>query len=504
MTLLALRGLSKSFGGAPALSEVSLDLEPGEVHALMGENGAGKSTLIRILAGVTPADRVEARLDGAPLTLGSPAQAKTAGFRFVHQELNTVPALSVAENILLARSFPRRLGLAVDWRRLAAQASEALARLGVRHIDPRQRAGRLGTGDRMLVSLAAMLVQEETPARLFVLDEPTAALTHRESDLLFEVLRELTRSGAAVLYVSHRIDEVMALADRVTVLRDGRVAMAARIGETDRASIIRAMTGREVTETHPPRLAPIGDRCLCRVGLPRAGRLRDLRFDLREGEVIGIAGLEDSGQSDLLHLFLGDHGPLGGSAEVLGGPLPRSTADAWARGIAFVPRERGREGLMLGRSITANMVLPHLSRLSLRGVASARRERAEAQRLAERLRLRFRRLSEPVRTLSGGNQQKVVLARATLNRPRLLLLCEPTRGVDVGARADIYAEIRSLAAQGTGVLLASTDLPELIGLSDRILILRGGRQVALVEARGLDPASLLSLVYRDESRAGAA
>jgi ABC-type sugar transport system ATPase subunit len=296
----------------------------------------------------------------------------------------------------------------------------------------------------------------------------------------------------------------MALAARVTVLRDGEVAMTARMGETNRASLIRAMTGHEVSETHSARSSLAMGQSICRLAIAAAGRLSDLHFDLHQGEVLGVAGLEASGQSELLHLFLGDRGAMHGAAEVLGAPLPRSPAAAWERGIAFVPRERRKDGLMLGRSITANMVLPHLFRLSRRGILRAAGERAAAQRLADRLGLRFRHLSEPVRRLSGGNQQKVVLARATLMRPRLLLLDEPTRGVDVGARADIYAEIRNLAAQGTGVLLASTDLPELIGLSDRILILREGRQVGLVDARALDPASLLSLVYGDHHYAGAA
>jgi ribose transport system ATP-binding protein len=498
--LLSLRHLSKSFGGVPALTDVALDLRAGEVHALMGENGAGKSTLIRILAGVSAADRVEARLDGRPLALGHPAAAERAGFRFVHQELNIVPTLSVSENIFLGHPMPRRLGLAVDWRRLHARAAEALARFGISHIDPRTRAGRLGTGDRMLIRLAALLVAGGAPPRLYVLDEPTAALTHAEADRLFRVVAEMTGAGAAVLYVSHRLDEVMAMAARVTVLRDGRVALAAPVAATDRAGLIRAMTGQDVAEAHPPRTAPPGPRTVCRLR-GTAGRLSGLDLALREGEVLGVVGLEGAGQSELLRLPLGESGPLRGEGAIDGRPLPRSPAEAWARGIALVPRERRREALMLGRSITANTVLPHLARLSWRGLARPRRERAEAARLAGRLRLRHGGLERPVRTLSGGNQQKVVLGRATLAAPRLLLLEEPTRGVDVGARADIYAALRDLAAGGCAILLASTDLPEVLGLSDRILVLRDGRQTALVPAAGLDAAGLLSLIYGDAPEA---
>ncbi|WP_246849712.1 sugar ABC transporter ATP-binding protein [Rubellimicrobium arenae] len=493
--LLSIRGLDKSFGGTPALSDVALDLRAGEVHALMGENGAGKSTLIRVLAGVSPADRMDARLDGAPLVLGSPADAARAGFRFVHQELNIVPTLSVAENIFLGRSLPRRLGAAVDWRRLNRMAGDALGRFGLSHIDPRQKAGRLGTGDRMLMRLASMLVSGDTEPRLFVMDEPTAALTHAESERLFAVIRDLRARGAAILYVSHRLDEVMALADRVTVLRDGRRVLTAAMAETGRAGIIRAMTGRDVTEAHPRRAAPARAGTVCRLEDVSAGRLSGLSFELGTGEILGVAGLENAGQSDLLHLLLGDGGRISGRAEVADAALPRSPSQAWGRGVAFVPRERRREGLMLGRSIVANTVLPHLGRLSVLGLARKRLETDESRRLAQALRLRHRTLAQPVRELSGGNQQKVVLARATLDAPKLLLLDEPTRGVDVGAREDIYATIRSLAAQGTGILLASTDLPELIGLSDRILILRDGRQVGLVATQGLDPEGLLSLIY---------
>ena len=499
MALLSIRDLHKSFSGTPALSGVSLDLQKGEVHALMGENGAGKSTLIRILAGVTTADRAEAQIDGATLALGSPAEADRAGLRFVHQELNIVPTLSVAENIFLGHPMPRRLGAAVDWRRLNAQATEALGRFGVHHIDPRMKAGRLGVGDRMLIRLASMLVGGASPARVFVLDEPTAALTHAESDRLFRVLEELLRGGAAILYVSHRIDEVMTLARRVTVLRDGKVALSAPMAETSRGALIRAMTGRDVSESHPLRLAQPRPKVVCRLEDVASGRLGSIRFELHAGEVLGVVGLENAGQSDLLHLLFGDGARVTGRAEVVGRSLPRSPSEAWRHGIALVPRERRRQGLMPGRAITANTVLPHLARLSRHGLTSPRREGAEARRVVEQLRLRFRRLSQPVRTLSGGNQQKVVLGRAMLADPRLLLLDEPTRGVDVAARQDIYSALRSLAAEGCAMVLASTDLPEVLGLADRILILRNGRQAALVEAAGLSTSSLLALIYGDES-----
>ena len=496
MTLLDLAHVTKTFAGAPALADVALRLAGGEVHALMGENGAGKSTLIRILAGVTQADRIEATMDGAPVSLGSPSAAARLGFRFVHQELNIVPQLTVAENILLGRPVPRRFGFAVDWRALNARAAEALARFGATGIDPAMKAARLGTGDRMLVRLAALLVTAESTPRLFVLDEPTAALTQAESDRLFRVIGELRDSGAAILYVSHRMDEVMALADRVTVLRDGRVALTAPRLQVDRAGLIHAMTGRAVAESAAVPRGQTDGAVVCALEDVATDRLRGIGFTLHAGEVLGIAGLENAGQSDLLRLLLGEGRVLRGRVAIAGQPRPGSPHRAWRAGIAHVPRERRLEGLMPGRSITANTVLPHLDRLApLPGAASSRAEARMTQALAERARLKFRSLRQPVRTLSGGNQQKVLFARAIGGGPKLLLLDDPTRGVDVGARADLHAAIRDLAGAGCGVVLTSTDLPELLALCDRILILRAGVQAAQVPAAGLDAAALLALIY---------
>jgi ABC-type sugar transport system ATPase subunit len=494
--LFSVRHLHKSYGGAPALSDVTLDVRGREVHALMGENGAGKSTLIRVLAGVTPADRLEAALDGKPIRLGSPADAAQAGLRFVHQEINIAPTLTVAENIFLAHPTPRRFGVAIDWRRLNDAAAEALSRFGISHISPSIRASRLGIGDRMLMRLASILVGGE--ARLVVLDEPTAALTHAEAERLFGVIRTLRSGGAAILYVSHRLDEVMALSDRVTVLRDGRNVLSCSREQAARETVVRAMTGRTLADAVPHRTADrLGTGVVCRLMDVWAGPLSGLSLELREGEVLGLAGLENAGQSEVLRLLMGDLRPVRGRAEVLGGPLPGSVREAWQRGLAIVPRERRREALMLSRSIVANTVLPHLGRLSVAGLARPGLEAAAAERVAEALRLRRRAMRQPVRELSGGNQQKVVFGRAALAEPKLLLLDEPTRGVDVGARADIHRAIHALAARGAGVVVASTDLSELLALSHRVLVLRDGQPAAMIEPKGLDTAGLLQLIYGD-------
>jgi ribose transport system ATP-binding protein len=494
--MLSLSRVTKTYAGVPALSDVALELRAGEVHALMGENGAGKSTLIRILAGVTHADFMEAWMMGDPVQLRSPADAAALGFRFLHQELNIVPQLSVAENIFLAHPTPRRFGWAVDWPEVNRIATEALARFGVTYIDPRTKVARLGMGDRMLIRLAALLVEEGPPARLFVLDEPTAALTHAESDRLFRVIRSLRGQGAAILYVSHRIDEVLDLADRITVLRDGRCAMTVHRTDTGKAGLIFAMTGRSLADQVPLRRRAPGAGVVARAAGVATDRLQGVSFDLREGEVLGVAGLENAGQSEVLRLFLGEAPLRAGQVELGGQPAPQSPGQAWARGCAIVPRDRRREGLAPGRSITANMLLPHLARLgSPPGLAQARRERRMAAGLARRVSLKAQGLGQAVRMLSGGNQQKVLFARAMAGQPRLLLLDDPTRGVDVGARAEIYDMIRAAGEEGCSVILTSTDLPEMLGLCDRILILRDGVQVGLVDSSGLDAAGLLGLIY---------
>lgn len=498
MTALAVSGLDKSYGTARVLRDVSLDLRAGEVHALMGENGAGKSTLIRLLAGVTEADAMTLSVDGVPARLRSTADASALGLRFVHQELNIVPSLSVAENILLSRRTPRRMGLLVDWPKMRARARAALARFGASHIDPDARAGSLPVGDRILMVLAGLVAPDEAPPRVVVMDEPTAALTHAEATRLFGVIDELKAQGASILYVSHRMAEVVEIADRVSVLRDGSVVMAAPMAQTSKAGIIEAMTGRALADAYPARHEGKAERAVLELDDLAVGAVGGVSFTLHAGEVIGIAGLEGSGQSEILRAVLGDMRARSGRLRVLGAGAPRSAAEGWRRGIAYVPRERRREGLMLGRGIAANILLPHLRRLSAAGLWSRPgRERAEARMRGAQVNLKYDRLDQAAGTLSGGNQQKLVFARALAAHPRLALLDEPTRGVDVGARGDIYALIRQLSADGAGIVMASSDLPELIGLSDRIIVLRDGGQAEIVSTDGLTAAHLLARIYGD-------
>ena len=495
MERLSLIGLSKSYGGVPALRDVTLHVKAGRVHALMGENGAGKSTLIKLVAGVVRADTMRVERDGSPMQIASAADATRAGFSVIHQELNIVPQLSVAENILLGRPSPRRLGVLVNWQQLQDRAGAALEFLGAGHIDVTLQAGDLHTGDRMLTRIAAALVvdADQPPPCLYVLDEPTAALTAAESEKLFDVIARLTARGAAVLYVSHRMDEVMRICDDVTVLRDGGHVLTTPVAETSRAEIIKAMTGQAGNDAVLARQTPMGPGIACNAQGVETARLRGIDFTLAKGEILGIAGLEDAGQSDLLRLFLGLGRVREGRLEVLDGPAPTGPVQAWSRGIAYVPRERRAQGLMLTMAVRDNALIPHLGDYGF--FARKPAETTRTGSLAQQVKLRFRGPDQPVGQLSGGNQQKVLFARALAGKPRLLLLEEPTRGVDVGARAEIHALIRGLSAEGCAVILASSDLPELLGLSDRLLILHEGRQAALVDRDGLSPADLLARIY---------
>ena len=493
--LLELLQASKTFAGVVALRDAHLSLAEGEVRALMGENGAGKSTLIKLLAGVLSADTMELQVDGVPALLRSPADARRLGFRFIHQELNRVATLSVAENIFLGHPYTKTPFGTVNWRQLAERARETLASLGVTHVDVRQAAGRLSPGDAMLVTVARAFA-DGASARLFVMDEPTAALSRTETNLLFEVIRGLRARGVSVLYVSHRVEEVFEIADRITVMRDGCVVGTAEVHAVTAEGIISQMTGRQSAEAYPtPNLMPRGAPVLHIKGASNA-RLTDISLTLREGEIVGVAGLAGSGRSAMLRALAGDRPFLMGSVKLAGETVNLSSpAKAWRKGVAFVPEERRSQGLVMRASVRANTALPHLKSLSRWGFADRGRELTLARRLAQGIGLKAQSLEQPVHRLSGGNQQKVVLARALAARPKVLLLDEPTRGVDVGAKRDIYDLVLKAAGEGAAVLVASSELPELLGLCSRILVLQRGRQVHEVPARDLSQARLLALCY---------
>ena len=497
MHRLTFQNMSKSYGGVPALSDVTLMLTGGRVHALMGENGAGKSTLIKMIAGVTAADHLIVEQDGRRIPLTSPRDAQAARFRFIHQELNIVPQISVAENILLGQRLPRFRGLWIDWALVRAKAQEALTALGVRHIDVRTLAGDLAAGDQMLIKIAAALVTDQQAA-LYVFDEPTAALTGAESELLFTVITRLAATGAAVLYVSHRLDEVLRLCDDVTVLRDGRHVSTGPVAQTTREQIIHAMTGRQMQDAYPPRNSDVTPQVTAALINVSTATLTDLNFDLCAGEVLGIAGLAAAGQSEVLDIFMGLNPVLSGQAHFCNAAPPRNTAQAWAAGIALLPKERRSQGLMLNMAICDNILVPHLGQYGIR--AQKTRERQDAAAISAKMRIKYTTQDQPVGQLSGGNQQKVLFARALHGRPKLLLLNEPTRGVDIGAKLDIYQTVRSISAQGAAILLTSSDLPEMLGMCDRIIVLQNGKQTALLDCAGLTSAALLAQLYPSDRK----
>ena len=505
MNRLDIDRVSRRFGAVQALDGVSITLRAGEVHALMGENGAGKSTLIRILAGVDRPDSGSLVLNEKPLTLGQPLAMQQAGLRFIHQELHPVRGLSVAENMFLDHSYPTRLGL-VHWREVHRKAEEALARLGLDRIAFKRPMSELGAGDQMLVRICGTLIEDEGQSApwLYVMDEPTAALTGVESERLFSVIDTLTDQGAGVLYVSHRMPEVLRLSHRVTVLRDGKHIETVPRDETDQDRIIHAMTGRDLSGLFPERSSaiPPASQPALSVSSLSAGRLRRVSFSVRPGEILGLGGLTGSGRGSLLRALIGDLPRQHGKVLLDGMPLATKPADAWAKGLAYIPRERRAEGLMLDRSITENVALPHLTPFARgRFFVDPKHQRAVATKQGERMRLKHAYLNQPTRELSGGNQQKVVFARALAGNPSVLLLDEPTRGVDIGARFDLYRIIRTLSDAGKAIIMTSSDLPELIGLCDRIAILQEGRLVEIIDADGLTEASLLTRFYAEAKAA---
>jgi len=480
VSLLSMRDICKEFPGVRALDGVTLDLREGEIHALVGENGAGKSTLMKILGGVYPQHQFEGEIrvsDEVKRFKGVRDSEKT-GIAVVFQELSLVPELTVGENIFLGRE-PGSLGV-INWNALYARAATLLRELNL-DIDPRTKVSGLGMGQQQLVEIAKALSQD---ARILVLDEPTAALTDTEAEVLFGVLADLRKRGIGIVYVSHRLAEVFRLSDRVTVLRDGKSIVTAATDSLNQQQVIARMVGREISQMFPVvRRAPaevvLEVKHLSAVDDAVRGRpsLTDVSFSARRGEVLGIAGLMGAGRTELLLSLFGAF-PGKVTGEILVGGKPAriaSPADAIDLGIGFVTEDRKRSGLVLNQSILFNMTLAALPRLSDWFATDELREIAASRPLFDSLQIKAASLFTAAGTLSGGTQQKVVLAKWLLNKPRVLLLDEPTHGIDIGARQEVYSTIAKLAESGVAVVMVSSELPEVLGLSDRILVLHEGR-----------------------------
>jgi ribose transport system ATP-binding protein len=480
--LLVAAGISKRFGGIAALTDVHFDLRAGEIHALMGENGAGKSTLMKILSGVYSGYDGGIEVDGRPVAFANVRQAEAEGIAIIHQELNLVPELTVAENIFLGRE-PRIAGLIIDRKASRKAAGALLAQLGIQ-LDPDARVGGLRVGEQQLVEIAKAL---SLSARILIMDEPTSALSPAECERLFRIVRQLASRGVASVYISHRIDEVMHLADRVTVFRDGRHVLTKDIAELDQERIIAAMVGRTLLAADSGEAAKGGETVLSVRDLTlskphrRGWRevLRGVSFDLHAGEILGIGGLLGSGRTEILETVFGAaEGQAGGEIRLYGRPVAiRSPLDARRFGLAMVSEDRKSQGLHLKSSITDNVALPLVGRLARMGIRSFGGEAKLAGDAVKSLGIRCGGIEQAAGTLSGGNQQKVVIGKWLATRPRVLLLDEPTRGIDVGAKREIYDLIFRLARrEGLAIVVVSSELPELLLLSDRILVMSEGRQ----------------------------
>jgi rhamnose transport system ATP-binding protein len=490
MSMLSVRGLSKSFGGVRALADVSLHVERGEILALVGENGAGKSTLIRVLSGAHAPDAGTLTLDGQELRQLSPQRARALGIAVIYQQPALLPDLSVAENVALGDE-PPGLFRRVDWPARRRRATALLARLGL-SLDPDRPARTLGMPEKQLCEIARALGAE---ARVLVLDEPTASLSVTEVQTLLALLRDLRAQGLAIVYVSHRLEEVFAIADRVTVLRDGAVVAAEAARDLDRAGLIRLMVGRELAAESPRPAGGRGVLALEAVRLgSRAAGVHDVSLSLRAGEIVGLFGLVNSGRTELARVLCGLTPADGGEIRVAGAPVVlRSPRHAAALGIAHVPEDRRQHGVVAPMSVAANCTLSVLPQVRRRGVLDRGREDALARGYVERLRVKTASLRSEVATLSGGNQQKVALARALATNPKVLILDEPTQGVDVGAKAEIHARVAELAAAGLAVLAISSEVPELLALCDRVAVMCDGTVVAELERAHATPERLLSL-----------
>jgi rhamnose transport system ATP-binding protein len=496
--MLGVEHLAKHFAGVRALTDASLEVRGGEIHALVGENGAGKSTLVRIVTGALTPDAGSVTYDGRTIDVFTPTAARSLGIAAIHQHPTLFPDLSVAENLALglesAGAWTR-----IDWRARRERARELLSRVGAR-IDVDREAASLSLPEQQLVEIARALGAH---AKLLILDEPTASLTPQEVDRLFALLAELRAAGTAIIYISHRLEELPRLADRVTVLRDGQTVGTRDMGGVTKGELIRLMVGREVEAIFPKREIAIGEPVLTLEGVTsRAAGVHDISFTIRRGEIVGLAGLVGAGRTELARVLFGIE-PLDAGTIRLNGRVihPRSPEEAISQGIAYLPEDRRRHGVILDLGVDANLTLAALSAISKRGFLDHEAEASVANRLVQTLGIKTAALTTPVRNLSGGNQQKVALGRWLVRPPTVLILDEPTQGVDVGAKSEIHRLIGELAAKGMAVLMISSELVEVLGMSDRIVVMRNGGVAAEIPRADATAESVMAAAFGTASAA---
>ena len=483
--LLEMQQISKSFPGVHALDKVDFDLEAGELHALVGENGAGKSTLVKILSGAIHPDSGTILLDGNPITLNNPVHSRQLGIATIYQELNLVPELTVGQNIFLGKE-PKRFGMLgslIDWREMYRRSTELLDSLGLA-VDPKTRVAELGIAQRQMVEIARALSES---SRILILDEPTATLTDREIEILFETVNKLKAQGVGILYISHRLPEIYEIGDRVTVLRDGKLVSTQSVAETSVGNLINMMVGREIDQQFPRDFGTPGEEML------RVSGVGEVSLVLRRGEIVGLAGLVGAGRTELAETLFGLRKRPGCTVHVKGKEVtPKSPAAAKNMGFALIPEDRRKQGLATILSVCENIAHAHLKKLFPSGIIRRSVERGLAQKYVKDLGILTPSIEVPVGNLSGGNQQKVILGKWMATQGEIVLFDEPTRGIDVGAKAEIHALMNRLVQSGTAILIISSDLPEILGMSDRIYVMHDNKVVAELDRSEATQSRVLS------------
>jgi len=499
---LELTKIEKGFPGVRSLDGVDFSVRGGEVHALVGENGAGKSTLMKVLSGIYLPDAGSIHLDGELRQWRAPADAIAAGIHVIHQELMLFPERSVAENIFLTNPPRTRFGL-IDTSAMVERAASILERLG-HEIDPRTKVRKLSVADQQMVEIAKALSAD---ARLLVLDEPTAVISGREAELLFDRVERLRKDGVGIVYISHRLEEIFRLSDRITVLKDGKLVATVDTKDVDRDKLVAMMVGRELADIYPPprKFSGVGKPVLSVRNLKSAPRVKDVSFDLFPGEILGLGGLVGAGRSEVAHTVFGSEASEGGTVELAGDTYHHRTPSVSIQaGIGFVTEDRKGEGVMMLMDCARNISAPDLGSFSEHGFLDSPREEAVAKEEIARFRIAIPGPRYMVRNLSGGNQQKVLLARWSRACHRVLILDEPTRGVDVGAKVEIYKFIRELADSGVAILMISSELNELVGMSDRIVVMREGRTMGTLEKTEISEAAVMQLATAETGKEGRA
>lgn len=486
---IEMTGINKSFGANQVLKDAAFTLKDGEVHALMGENGAGKSTLMKILTGVYTKDSGTVKVDGKEVNFKSPQEAEKAGIVFIYQELNVLFDLTVEENLFMGKEITKKFGIC-DKKAMHAKAQEVMDKMGVQ-IPIEAVMSDLSVGQQQMVEICKALMVD---AKVIIMDEPTAALTERETESLFRVMRALQKKGVSIVYISHRMEEIFVLCDRITILRDGSYIGTEHVNDIDMDGIVKMMIGREIGERYPKRDVKIGEEVLRVEGLTKEKVFHDVSFDVRAGEVLGVAGLMGAGRTEIMQAIFGSISKNRGQIYIDGKQVTiKNPRQAIAAGIGFITEDRKTEGLLLEKSIAENIEIANLKSVSKHGVLSKKKQEELVHQGIDEFKIKCFGPWHECNNLSGGNQQKVVLAKWIATNPKILILDEPTRGVDIGAKKEIYNVINKMAAQGVAVIMVSSELPEVLGMSDRIMVVREGEVRGILDGKDADQEKIMTL-----------